>query len=60
MFGKFAAVIGPFLMGYVTLMYDNPRFGILSVLVLFVLGAFFLARVDVARGEHLAREYLAS
>ncbi|MCH2539966.1 MAG: MFS transporter [Anaerolineales bacterium] len=59
MFGKFAAVIGPFLMGYVTLMYDNPRLGILSVLVLFILGAVFLARVDVARGEHLAREYLA-
>jgi len=60
MFGKFAAVIGPFLMGYVTLMYDNPRFGILSVLVLFVLGAFFLAKVDVTKGEQLANDYLAN
>ena len=60
MFGKFAAVIGPFLMGYVTLMYDNPRFGILSILVLFVLGAFFLSKVDVAKGEQLARDYLAN
>ena len=60
MFGKFAAVMGPFLMGYVTLMYDNPRFGILSILVLFMLGAFFLAKVDVAKGEQLARDYLTN
>ncbi len=60
MLGKFAAVVGPSLMGTVTLMTGNVRTGILSVLVLFVLGAFFLARVDVARGEQLAREYLAS
>ena len=59
MLGKFAAVVGPSLMGTVTLMTGNVRTGILSVLVLFILGAFFLARVDVARGEHLAREYLA-
>ncbi len=60
MFGKFAAVMGPFLMGYVTLMYDNARFSILSILVLFMLGAFFLAKVDVAKGEQLARDYLTN
>ena len=60
MFGKFAAVMGPFLMGYVTLMYDNPRFGILSILVLFMLGAFFFAKVDVDKGEQIARDYLTN
>jgi UMF1 family MFS transporter len=60
MFGKFAAIIGPFLMGYVTLLYDNPRFGILAILILFVLGAFFLNKVDVQKGEELAREYLVN
>jgi MFS-type transporter involved in bile tolerance (Atg22 family) len=41
-------------------MYDNPRFGILSILVLFMLGAFFLAKVDVAKGEQLAKDYLTN
>lgn len=51
MMGKFAAVLGPFLMGVVTLLSNNPRTGILSVLVLFGLALILLARVDVARGQ---------
>ncbi len=60
MFGKFAAIMGPFLMGYVTLIYDNPRFGILAILILFVLGAFFLNKVDVQKGEQLAKANLVN
>jgi len=47
MLGKFAAVIGPFLVGVTSLWFDDPRAGILSVLVLFVIGAGLLTRVPV-------------
>jgi UMF1 family MFS transporter len=46
MLGKFAAVIGPALMGLVTLWWGNPRIGILSILVLFMTGAVLLYFVD--------------
>jgi UMF1 family MFS transporter len=46
MLGKFAAVIGPALMGLVTLWFGNPRIGILSILVLFIVGAALLHYVD--------------
>ncbi len=59
MLGKFAAVIGPALMGTVTLVTGNIRYGILSILILFILGAFFLWKVNVEEGEKMAREYLA-
>ena len=52
MLGKFAAVLGPILMGWVGVMTGSPRLGILSVLVLFVFGALLLLKVDLARGQH--------
>ena len=36
--GKAAAVFGPFLMGFITLITGNPRIGILSILSLFFAG----------------------
>ena len=51
MLGKFAAVLGPILMGWVGVMTGSPRLGILSVLVLFVFGALLLLKVDLARGQ---------
>ena len=45
MMGKFAAVIGPFLVGWVGWMAGEPRVGILSLLVLFGAGALLLSRV---------------
>src|SRR5579863_4256101 len=45
MLGDSAAVIGPFLMGFVSRATGNPRLSILSVIVLFALGAALLARV---------------
>ncbi|HET8932596.1 MAG TPA: MFS transporter [Polyangiales bacterium] len=45
MLGKFAAVIGPMLMGYVGVLTGSPRKAILSLLVLFIAGAVLLLRV---------------
>jgi UMF1 family MFS transporter len=50
MLGKFAAVIGPALMGIVGLLSHNPRLSILSLDVLFLGGAFLLMRVDAQAG----------
>lgn len=58
MWGKFAAVIGPALMGIVTLITDDVRKGILSILILFVLGAFVLFFVDIDKAEEIAKEKL--
>jgi UMF1 family MFS transporter len=46
MLGKFAAVIGPVLMGWVGVVTGSPRVAILSVGLLFLLGAVFLYFVD--------------
>ncbi|MAP02741.1 MAG: MFS transporter [Candidatus Marinimicrobia bacterium] len=55
MFGKFATIIGPPLMGYVAMATGNPRFGILAIILLFVLGGYFLMMVDVEEGERVAQ-----
>ena len=54
MMGKFAAVIGPVMVGWTAVLFDSPRAGILSVLLLFLLAIVLLARVDVAEGERQA------
>jgi UMF1 family MFS transporter len=48
MLGKFAAVFGPLMVGWVGVLSGNPRTGILTLLILFALGAFFLRRVEAA------------
>jgi UMF1 family MFS transporter len=48
MMGKFAAVIGPTLVGVTALLTGDTRIGMLSVVVLFVAGAIVLARVGRA------------
>lgn len=59
MLGKFAAVLGPLLMGSVTLLTGNARIGILSILILFSIGWYLLRKVDISEGERMAREFLA-
>jgi len=44
--GKTAAVIGPVLMGWIGLLTGNPRYALVSLIVLFVLGAAILGLVD--------------
>ncbi len=55
MLGKFAAVIGPLLVGWVGLATGSSRAGILSLSVLFIGGALLLARVDERGGRAAAR-----
>jgi len=49
MLGKFAAVIGPVMMGWVGALSASPRTGILSLQFLFVAGALVLLKVEVGR-----------
>lgn len=49
MMGKAAAIIGPLLSGTVTLLTGDPRLGIVSIVLLFVVGGAFLARVREPR-----------
>jgi UMF1 family MFS transporter len=54
MMGKFAAVIGPILMGTVAFITDSSRLAILSVIVLFLAGGVLLTLVNVKEGERIA------
>ena len=46
-FGKFAAITGPFLMGVIGRLTGDTRWGVLSILALFVIGAWLLLQVEV-------------
>jgi MFS transporter, UMF1 family len=50
MMGKFAAVLGPTLVGVTALLTGDTRIGILSTVVLFVGGAIVLSRVRPGQG----------
>jgi len=45
MLGKSAAIIGPLLMGGIALLTESHRYSILSILVLFIIGALLLSKV---------------
>jgi MFS transporter, UMF1 family len=45
MMGKFAAVLGPMVVGVTALLTRDTRIGMLSILALFAGGAILLARV---------------
>ena len=47
MLGKFAAIIGPAMMGWVGVLADSSRVGILSLLILFLTGSALLIFVRV-------------
>lgn len=50
-FGKFAAIMGPFLMGVVTQMTGKTNYGVLSIVVLFLIGGVLLLRTDETGGN---------
>ncbi|UFU00459.1 MFS transporter [Radiobacillus kanasensis] len=52
---KFAAVFGPFLFGLVGQLTGNSRFGIISLLVFFVVGIALLHRVNIEKGINEAK-----
>jgi UMF1 family MFS transporter len=56
MMGKFAAVIGPALMGSVAVLTDSSRLAILSVSILFLIGGILLLFVDIREGERIAKQ----
>ena len=49
-FGKFATITGPFLMAVVGRISGETRWGVLSILVLFIIGAVLLSRVEDTAG----------
>ena len=49
-FGKFAAITGPFLMGLVGRLTGESRWGVLSLLILFILGGLVLSKVRLGEG----------
>jgi len=55
-FDRFGGAIGSFVFGMMLALTGSSRPAILSLVVLFVLGALFLSRVDVERGRRVARE----
>ncbi len=50
--GKFAAVIGPVMMGWVAVATGSSRISILSILILFIAGGLILTKVDVSRDNN--------
>ncbi len=55
MLGKFAAVLGPLMMGIVGVLTGNPRISILSIAILFIIGGVLLYFVDEKKGIQMAK-----
>jgi UMF1 family MFS transporter len=56
MLGKFAAILGPLMVGFTSLLTGSPRLALLSIVVLFAAGGLLLYLVDEAEGSRIARE----
>ncbi|MES9969834.1 MAG: MFS transporter [Candidatus Thiodiazotropha sp.] len=56
MLGKFATVLGPLLMGWIGVLTGDSRLSILSIGILFIIGAVLLNFVDVEAGERAVQE----
>jgi MFS transporter, UMF1 family len=50
-FGKFAAVLGPVLMGTVGLLSGDPRKGLMAIIFLFIIGGVFLYFVNYDKSD---------
>lgn len=57
MLGKFAAVLGPIMMGVVSLLTQSPRLSILSISFLFIAGGILLYYVDEEKAKNMLAEY---
>ena len=44
-FGKFAAIIGPFIMSLITTLTKNPRYSILGIIPLFIIGYLVMLKL---------------
>ena len=56
MLGKFAAILGPLMVGIVGMLTDSSRLAILSISTLFVAGGVLLYFVNVEAGQKMATE----
>ena len=56
MLGKFAAILGPLIVGIVGMLSESSRLAILSISVLFVFGGILLYFVNVEAGQKMAAE----
>lgn len=52
---KFNTIIGPATMALVTKLTGNPRYGIISLVIFFVVGILMLQKVDLERGARKAK-----
>ncbi len=59
MLGKFASILGPLLMGLVSLVTGSTRLGIVSLIILFSGGFFMLSKVDETKGAEEMAAFLA-
>ena len=57
MLGKFAAIVGPFLVGFVTLITKSNRIGILSLIILFAVGGVLLLKVDESKASKEIKKF---
>jgi UMF1 family MFS transporter len=53
---RFSGSIGTLVMAGIAAITGEARFGILAIILFFIVGAFLLTRVDVEAGESAARE----
>jgi len=53
---KFSAILGPFVFGVVGAMTGSSKFGIVALLIFFILGIILLLKVNVEKGEKEAKE----
>lgn len=56
MWGKFAAVLGPIMMGWCAVLTGSVRIAMLSIIVLFIAGGLLLFLVDEEAGRRAARD----
>ena len=56
MLGKFSAILGPLIVGWVSVATGSPRYSILAIVVLFLAGAAILIFVDEDKGRKMAAE----
>ncbi len=55
-FGKFAAIMGPFLVGFVTQMTGRTNNGVFSIIILFIIGGLLLIRVPESKNASVKAE----
>jgi UMF1 family MFS transporter len=56
MLGKFAAVLGPLMIGLASVLTGDPRLSLLTIVLLFVAGGALLFLVDEREGARMAEE----